>query len=64
MFGLVFLNVSYTSKKDILSTGSYHLPRLQEIVVPVVTANIMAPHAVPKQKLKQNHSLGIAIYFV
>ena len=36
--------------KDRVSTGPYHLPRQQEIVVTVTTANIMAPHVVPKQK--------------
>jgi hypothetical protein len=37
---------SRTSKKDRLSTGLYRLLRLQEIVVPVVTANLIMPHAV------------------
>ncbi len=32
-----------------MSTGLYRLPRLQEIVVPVAAANIMAPQAMPKQ---------------
>ncbi len=32
------------------ATAPYCLPRLQEIVVPVAMSNIMAPHAVPKQK--------------
>jgi hypothetical protein len=45
-------------KKDRLSTGLSHLPWLQEIDVPVVTANMIAAHAVPKQK----HTHGIAIY--
>ncbi len=35
----------------------------QEIVVSVATANIMAPHTVPKEKYKK-HYLGIAIYSV
>jgi hypothetical protein len=34
----------------------------QEIVVPRATANIMAPHVVPKQKSKQKHSFAIAIF--
>jgi len=38
-----------TYKKDGLSTVLYSLPRLQEIVVLVASANIMAPHDVPKQ---------------
>ncbi len=42
--------------------GLYCLPRLQEMVVPVATANIMSPHDVPKQEQKQKHYLGIAIY--
>jgi hypothetical protein len=37
------------------------MPRLQEIFVPRATANIMAPHAVPKKNAKQKHSLSIAI---
>jgi hypothetical protein len=53
-----------TSKKDRLSTGTYRLPGLQETAVPEASAIIMAPHAVPKQKYKQRHSLGIAIYLV
>jgi len=40
----------WTSKKDRLSTILHSLPRLQEIVVPVATANMMALHVVPKQK--------------
>ncbi len=40
--------------KDRLSTSPYCLPRLQEIVVLVATANIMAPHATPEQKSKLN----------
>jgi len=47
-----------TYKKDGLSTVLYSLPRLQEIVVLVAYANIMAPHAVPKQK--QNPNIPIA----
>ncbi len=35
------------SKKDRLSTGSYHQPKLQKMVVLVVTADIMVPHNVP-----------------
>jgi hypothetical protein len=50
--------------KDRLNTGPYFLPRLQGIVVPAATADIMVTHAVPKQKSKQKHSLGIAIYLV
>jgi hypothetical protein len=43
----------------------YLLPvRLQEILVPLATANTMAPHAVPKQKSKQKHSLVLAIYIL
>jgi hypothetical protein len=34
--------------------GPYCLPRLLELVVPVATENIMAPHAVPKIKQKKN----------
>ncbi len=37
----------WTSKRDRLSTGLYHLLRLQEIVVPVAIANLITPHAVP-----------------
>ncbi len=37
-----------TSKKDILSIGLYCLPRLQEIVAPVATVNIMPLHVVLK----------------
>jgi len=40
----------WTSKKGSLSTGLYCLPELQEIVVLVAAASIMAPNAVPKQK--------------
>ena len=47
-----------TSKKDRLSTHAYPLPGLQEIAVPVATANTMAPHAVPKQKLNKNILMG------
>jgi hypothetical protein len=47
-----------------LSTGMYCLPRLQEIVVPVVIANIMAVHDIPKPKSKQKHSLCMANYLV
>jgi hypothetical protein len=36
-----------TSKKDRLSTGQYCQPRLQELVVPVAPANIIAPLALP-----------------
>ncbi len=44
--------IPQTSKKDILSTCMYCLclPRLQEIVAPMATANIMLLHAVPNQK--------------
>ncbi len=38
------------------------LPRLQEMVVSVATANIMAPNAVPEQKQNKTHSHGIAAY--
>jgi len=31
----------------------------KEIVLPVATAYIMAPHVVPKQKSKQKHPLAI-----
>ncbi len=34
---------------DVYGTGPYCLPRMQEIVVPMATANIMVPHALPKQ---------------
>ncbi len=34
---------------DVYGTGPYCLPRMKEIVVPVATANIMVPHALPKQ---------------
>jgi hypothetical protein len=44
----------WTSKKDRLSTIQHCLPRLQEIVVPVATANMMSQHAVPKQNLNKN----------
>jgi hypothetical protein len=47
-----------TSNKDRLSTGLYCQPKLQEIVVPVATANIMAPHAVPNQNQNQNISVA------
>jgi hypothetical protein len=46
------------------SNVPYCLLRLQEIVVAVAIANIMAPCAVPKQKSKQKHSLGIVINLV
>jgi hypothetical protein len=43
----------------------YLLPvRLQEILVPLATANIMALHVVPNQKSKQKHSLVLAIYIL
>jgi hypothetical protein len=32
----------------------YHLPRLQEIVVPVATADSMVLHAVPKENKNKN----------
>jgi hypothetical protein len=50
--------------KDILSTEPFCLPRLQEIVLPEDTTNRMAPHAAPKQKSKQKHTLDIAISLV
>ncbi len=53
-----------SAKKDRLNTGLYRLPKLQEIVVPVATAKIMAPHVVSNQKSKQKHSHDIAIYLV
>ncbi len=40
--------------KDRLSTGPYSLPRLQEIVMPVVAASIIAPHAATKQNKNKN----------
>jgi len=42
------------SKKVRLSIGLYCLPRMQEIVVTVATANIMGPHAVLKQSKNRN----------
>jgi hypothetical protein len=36
----------------------YYLPRLQVIVVPVATANIMAIHAAPKQNQNKNIPMG------
>ncbi len=47
--------------KDGQSIGPYHLPRLQEIVVPVASANIMVPHSLPELKQKQKHYHGIPI---
>jgi hypothetical protein len=44
--------------KNRLGTGLYGLPRQQEIVVTVTTANIKALHAV----LKPKHSHVITIY--
>ncbi len=44
-------------KKDRLSMAPHCLPRIQEIVVPVVTENTTAPHDVPKQK--QNKMLPL-----
>jgi hypothetical protein len=57
----LLVTIAQTSKKDTLSTGPYRLSRLQEIVAPVSTANIMAPYNVPEQKTKQKHSHSIAI---
>ncbi len=37
-----------------LITRQYHLPRLQEIVVTMSTANMMVPHAVPEQNQNKN----------
>ncbi len=34
--------------KNRLNSDPHHLPRLQEIVVSVAIANIMAPYTVPK----------------
>ncbi len=53
-------------KKGNLSNGLHCLPRLQEIVAPVATANLMVPHAVPKLKKcplhSHVHSLNIDIH--
>jgi hypothetical protein len=48
------ISLSYTSKKDRLRNGLYHSPRLQEIVVLVTAAKMMAPNAVPKQNQNMN----------
>jgi len=40
--------------KDTKSAGIYCLPRLHKIVMSVATANIMAPHVVPKQNQNKN----------
>jgi hypothetical protein len=52
--GAVFTTLQFLSTKDMLSAGPYYLSRLQEIGVSMATANIMAPHAVPKQKQNKN----------
>jgi hypothetical protein len=46
------------------TSGLYHLPKLQEMVVPAAIAYAMALNVVPKQKSKQKPSLCIAIYLV
>ncbi len=43
-------NIRMTSKKDRLNIGLYCQPRLHDIIVSVVTENIMAPQSALKQK--------------
>jgi hypothetical protein len=56
---------SHLNRKDRLSTSPYCLPKLQEMVVPVATANIMGPHAVTNAKTKifpwHSHTLCLNI---
>ncbi len=63
-FGWAQERLAQTSKEGLLSRGLYRLPRLQEIVLPAATANIMLLHATQKQEQNKKHSRGIAIYLV